>query len=84
MNQGFRFKKMTTKWSKTSPLVAAATSAQAFKVNPQITLLFCQFHPIFTLLFQGASATTGTSSVTLFHTKHFILQIPTIFLHSFI
>jgi hypothetical protein len=35
MHQGVRFKKMTTKRSKATPLVAAATLAQAFKVNPQ-------------------------------------------------
>jgi len=34
MPQGIRFKKMTTKRSKATPLVAAATIAQAFKVNP--------------------------------------------------
>ena len=39
-----------------------------------------QFHPILTLFFQGASATTGTSSVTSLCTRHFILQqISTIF-----
>jgi len=33
MHQNIRFKKMTTKRSKTSPSVAAATLAQAFKVK---------------------------------------------------
>ena len=35
MHRGIRFKKMTTKRSKTTPSVAAATLAQAFKVNFQ-------------------------------------------------
>jgi len=34
MHWSVRFKKITTKGAKTSPSVAAATLAQAFKVNP--------------------------------------------------
>jgi len=36
---GARFKKMTTKRSKATPSVAAATLAQAFKVRTLITLI---------------------------------------------
>ena len=36
MHRNVRFKKTTTKWSKVSPSVAAATLAQAFKVKPII------------------------------------------------
>jgi len=43
-------------------------SAQAFKVNFQFSLSY-RFHPILTLSFQGASAMTGTSSVTLLCTR---------------
>jgi len=42
MHRNVRFKKITTRRSKTSPTVAAATSAQAFKVD----FLFPQFIPI--------------------------------------
>jgi len=38
-HQGARFKKMTTKRSKATPSVAAATLAQAFKVKTLITLI---------------------------------------------
>jgi len=38
MHRGIRFKKMTTKRSKTAPSVAAATLTEAFKVNFQFSI----------------------------------------------
>ena len=64
MHRNICFKK-TTKQSKVSPSVAAATLAQTFKVNSQFSLSHW-FHSIHTLSFQGTSAAVGTSSVTPF------------------
>ena len=73
MHQNIRFKKTTTKRSKVSPSVAAATLAQSFKVNSQFSLSYW-FHPILTLFIHGASAAIETSSVTMYHTKHSALS----------
>ena len=43
MYRNMRFKKITTERAKTSPSVAAATLAQAFKVNPLISLIHADF-----------------------------------------
>jgi len=70
MHRNVRFKK-TTKRSKVSPPIAAATLAQAFKVIPLITTLY-RIYSILTSSFQGTSIATGTSSVS------FILQLNSI------
>ena len=64
MHRNVHFKKITTRRSETSPTVAAATLAQAFKVNFDFLNLY-RFHSILTQSFQDTSAAMGTSSVTL-------------------
>jgi len=64
MHRGVRFKKITTKRAKTSPSVAAAALAQAFKVESFYLFNLYRFHSILTQPFQDTSATMGTSSIT--------------------
>ena len=64
MHRNMRFKKITTKRTKTSPSVAAATLAQDFKVNNFYFFNLYRFHSILTQPFQDTSAAMGTSSVT--------------------
>jgi len=64
MHRGVRFKKITTKWTKTSPSIAAAALAQAFKVENCYFFNLYQFHSILTEPFQDTSAAKGTSLVT--------------------
>jgi len=64
MNRGVRFKKITTKRVKTSPSVAAAALAQAFKVESFYLFNLYRFHSILTQFFQDTSAAMVTSSVT--------------------
>jgi len=73
-----RFKKTTTKWSKLSPSVAAATLAQVFTVKFLNFLCLHRFHPTLTSFFQGTSAATGTSSVILSFNK-----ISSVFFYAF-
>jgi len=48
MHRGVCFKKITTKRAKTSPSVAAAALAQAFKVEKFYLLNLYRFHSILT------------------------------------
>jgi len=72
MHRGVRYKKMTTKRTKATPSVAAATLAQAFKVKILNLFSSYQFKPILILSFQGVLTTSGTSSVTLLCTRHLL------------
>ena len=64
MHRGVYFKKITTRRTKTSPLVAATALAQAFKVENFHLFNLYRFHSILTQTFQDTSAAMGTSSVT--------------------
>jgi hypothetical protein len=52
MHRGIRFKKMTTKHSKVTPPVAAATLAQAFKVKTLDYFHHADFSPYLHYLFK--------------------------------
>jgi len=64
MHRGARFKKITTKRTKTSPSVAAAALAQVFKVESFYLFNLYRSHSILIRLFQDTSAAMGTSLVT--------------------
>jgi len=60
MHRGVRFKKITTKRTKTSPSVAATALAQAFKVENFHLFNLYRSHSIRTQPFQDTSAATVT------------------------
>ena len=70
MHRNIRFKK-TTKRSKVSPSVAAATLAQAFKVFSIFLITPISSHTY--IIFSEHIGRNGTSSITLFCTKLYFL-----------
>ena len=82
MHQNVRFKKITTKWSKMSPMVVADTLAQAFKVDFWLPLLIpIEFHTH--IIFSGYIGCYGNFIGNFIVQQYFINILSYLYLCNF-